>query len=256
MDSESLLVCCKSTRNFFKEHEKVKVVSSAPQIDILDMIGSENSVIAVGGGAVIDTAKILSKNPIICFPTTASGSSATSWSVYWDHRNKKSLKRMLPKEVNFESKFVQNLSNEVLASTTCDVISHCIDSLVSKKATTESKDYCNEVLDMLDNQKGTIDLIKAGHIAGKAIEITGTNLLHSLSYPVTAHYGTPHGLALGYFLPKISRFLGFDIDHLIKDFNMHLEIDLDFVINEAFKYEKINECKVKLNKIIIKELYK
>ena len=55
------------------------------------------------------------------------------------------------------------------------------------------------------NKKDNFDLIKAGHIAGNAIEITGTNLLHSLSYPLTGHYGVSHGMALGYFLPKISK---------------------------------------------------
>ena len=56
-------------------------------------------------------------------------------------------------------------------------------------------------------KKSNFDLIKAGHIAGKAIEIAPTNLLHSLSYPLTGYYNISHGIALGYFLPKISKLL-------------------------------------------------
>jgi len=252
----TLLVCSKSTRNYLNNYTKVKIVSSAPDIKILEELGSEENVVAIGGGAVIDTAKIICKNPIVCYPTTAAGSSATSWSVYWNGNNKHSIKRLMPKEIKYEKKFVENLSDNVIMSTTCDVISHCIDSLSSLKATSKSKKYCYDALEIVENKKHNIDLIKAGHIAGKAIEITGTNLLHSLSYPLTGYYGISHGIALGYFLPKISQFLGFNVDKLIKDFNISLsDIDLEFVINEAFKYDKIKECRVKTSFKIIKELY-
>ena len=157
---------------------------------------------------------------------------------------------------NSTSSFVENLAKNVVMSTTCDVISHCIDSLVSIKKTSVSEKYCYDALEIIKNQNHNIDLINAGHIAGKSIEITGTNLLHSLSYPLTGYYGISHGIALGYFLPKISKFLGFNIDSLIKDFNIDLDnIDLDFVIEEAFKYEKIKECQINISTQIIRELY-
>ena len=93
----TLLVCSKSTREFLPEYDRVRIVSSAPTKDILSEVSEEDDVVAIGGGAVIDTAKIISKNPIHCYPTTAAGSSATSWSVYWDGSKKCSLKRMIPK---------------------------------------------------------------------------------------------------------------------------------------------------------------
>ena len=253
---DTLLVCSQSTRKFLSDYKKIKVVSSVPNINILDEVDSVENVVAIGGGAVIDTAKIMSKNPIVCYPTTAAGSSATSWSVYWDGNNKLSIKRLMPSKVEFKKIFVENLPSNVVMSTTCDVISHCIDSLISIKATSESKKYCNDAMRIIKSKRHNIDLIKAGHIAGKAIEITGTNLLHSLSYPLTGYYGISHGSALGYFLPKISKFLGFNIDALIKDFNISLkDVDLDFVINQAFKYDKIKECKIKINFKLIRELY-
>ena len=69
-----LLVCSESTRKFLPGYDRVRIVTSAPTKDILDEVGTEDDVVAIGGGAVIDTAKILSKNPIRCYPTTASGS--------------------------------------------------------------------------------------------------------------------------------------------------------------------------------------
>ena len=252
----TLLVCSKSTRKFLPGYDRVRIVTSAPTKDILDEVGIEEDVIAIGGGAVIDTAKILSKNPIRCYPTTAAGSSSTSWSVYWDGTTKCSLKRMMPKDVILNGLFIEELSEDVIMSTTCDIVSHCLDSMSSIKATKESIEYCEEALQILRNEKNNFGLINAGHIAGKAIEITGTNLLHSLSYPLTGHYGIPHGIALGYFLPKLSKFMGYNVDDIIGEYKIKLEFDLDLVIEEAFKYEKIYEFTKLININKMKEILK
>ena len=200
----TLLVCSESTKDFMDGFDKVRVVKGAPDVSILDEVGAYEKVTAIGGGAVIDTAKILAKNPIVSYPTTAAGSTETSWSVYWDGKKKCSIKRHKPRDVIINSEFL-NLPYGVVAETTFDVVSHCLDSMNSRKATKESVEYCNRALKILRNSgRGNVDLIRAGREAGKAIEIAGTNLLHSLSYPLTGHYGVSHGLALGYFLPKIS----------------------------------------------------
>ena len=251
-----LLVCSKSTRKFLPGYDRVRVVTSAPTKDILKEVGTEENVVAIGGGAVIDTAKILSKNPIRCYPTTAAGSSSTSWSVYWDGNKKCSLKRMMPEDVILQGMFVEDLPDEVIRDTTYDVVSHCLDSMSSIKATEESVAYCKEALQILRTEKDNFGLIKAGDIAGKAIEIAGTNLLYSLSYPMTGYYGISHGKALGYFLPKISKFIDYDVSDIIGEHDIDLEIDVDFVIKEAFKYEKINEFKVTINYEILKEILK
>ena len=253
----TLLVCSKSTRDFLPEYKRIRIVSSAPTKDILDEVGTEEDVVAIGGGAVIDTAKILSKNPIVCYPTTAAGSSSTSWSVYWDGDKKCSIERMLPRDVMIIKNFTEELSDEVIINTTCDVVSHCLDSLCSKNANNQSINYCKEALDIIRNKKNNFNLIKAGNIAGKAIEITGTNLLHSLSYPLTSHYGISHGKALGYFLPKLSKFMGYDIDDIINfDIKLDVDVDIDFIIDEALKYEKIYEFTNDINKNKLKEVLK
>jgi alcohol dehydrogenase class IV len=252
----TLLVCSKSTRDFLPGIKRVRIISSAPTKDILNEVGTEEDVIAIGGGAVIDTAKILSKTPIRCYPTTAAGSSSTSWSVYWDGTTKCSLKRILPKDTILNGIFVKDLPDEVVMSTTCDVVSHCLDSMSSKKATDESIGYCKEALDIIRNKKDNFDLINAGNIAGKAIEITGTNLLHSLSYPLTGYYGISHGTALGYFLPKLSKFMGHDVDDIIGKYKIQLDFDLDFVIKEALKYEKIYEFNAHIDTNTLKEILK
>ena len=246
-----LLVCSESTKDFIDGFDKIRVVKEAPDISILDEIGSYENVTAIGGGAVIDTAKILAKNPIVSYPTTAAGSTETSWSVYWDGSKKCSVKRHKPRDVIINSEFLK-LPPNVRAETTYDVVSHCLDSLNSKKATKESIQYCNKALNILRNQgNGNVDLIRAGREAGKAIEIAGTNLLHSLSYPLTGHYGVSHGKALGYFLPKISKFMDYDVSDIIGEPKIDLDIDIDFVIDEALKYDKIYESNIFISKEVL-----
>ena len=43
--------------------------------------------------------------------------------------------------------------------------------------------------------------------SGKAINITRTSIAHSISYPLTAEYGIPHGLACSFTIPKILQFV-------------------------------------------------
>ena len=255
---KSLLVCSNSTKDLeiVEKCDEKRIVSSAPDISILDEMGTYDNVVAIGGGAVIDTAKILSSSPIKCYPTTAAGSSATSWSVYWDGSNKHSVKRMKPTQIAMNYLFVENLPDSVVKDTTYDVVSHCLDSMYSRNKTEKSLEYCNSALELLREEESykNFNLIRAGHIAGRAIEITGTNLLHSLSYPLTGHYGISHGTALGYFLPKISELMNYDVSDIIGDIKIDLDIDLDFVINEALKYNKIYESDIFISKEVLLEV--
>ena len=249
-----LLVCSESTKDFLSDFDEVRVVKGAPDVSILSEVGSYEKVTAIGGGAVVDTAKILSSKPIVCYPTTASGATETSWSVYWDGTDKKSLKRQKPKEVIINSEFL-NLPERVIEDTTFDVVSHFLDSMFSKNKTKVSQKYCTEGLDILRKKGGIVDLIRAGRLGGKAIEITGTNLLHSLSYPMTGLYGVSHGRALGYFLPKISKFMGVDVSDITKEV-FFFAVDIDLIIDEALKYDKIQECDIFIDRKTLQEVLK
>ena len=110
-----------------------------------------------------------------------------------------------------------------------------------------------------NNGRDNVNLIIAGCQAGKAIEIAGTNLLHSLSYPLTGHYGISHGLALGYFLPKISKLMNNNVDDIIDRYStmtFDLSIDIDMVIDEALKYDKIYESNIFIDRKTLQEVLK
>ena len=254
--SSSLLVCSKSTRKFLPEYENVRIVSGPPTIDILEEEGSVEHAVAIGGGAVMDTAKILSKTPITCYPTTASGSTATSWGVYWDGENKHSCYREMPNTVFFFFFFMDGIPRQTEIHTICDAVSHCLDSLNSINSTKTSEFFCHHALSLLKRKENRNCLLEAGHVAGRAIEMTSTNLLHCLSYPMTGRYGIPHGKALGILLPKLSQFMGHDVSDILYDCSVDNDIKLDyeFIVDNALKYDKIKQSKVKLDKSELLEM--
>ena len=249
----SLIVCSPSTQHFL-EGEKF-IVNNPPTIDILKQKGKYTNVTTIGGGAVIDTAKILSNTPITCYPTTASGASATSHSVYWDGNLKKNSYRYKPNQILFNNKFISTLPSSVLLNTKYDAISHCLDVLWSKDSNKVDIDQVKHTLNKLVNPTTPpIDIIKLGHVAGEFIEIVPTTILHALSYPITAKYGIPHGEALGFLIFPLCKIFNYTskIKNLIKPKNF-LDIDIDFVILEACKYDKFFNLNKNLN---IQELIK
>ncbi len=251
----TLLVCSKSTRKFLQQYNNVRIVLKPPTVDILKELNTEENVIAIGGGSVIDTAKIISKKPITCYPTTASGSSATSWAVYWGKNDKYSQLCDMPEHVFLNPKFMEGIPQNILNHTIADALSHCLDSLNSLKSTEISNGHCALAMGFLSQKENKEAILKAGHIAGKAIQITGTNLLHSLSYPMTIHYGIPHGKALLYLLPRLSEYMGYNIYDIITNPIKKIDyIDFSFVVNEAIKYDKIYESRINISANILKDI--
>ena len=240
----SLIVCSPSTQNFL-EGEKF-IVNNPPTKDILQLHGKYDDVIAVGGGAVIDTAKILSNSPITCYPTTAAGATATSHSVYWEGDNKLNFHSYIPKETKFESKFIESLPKNTLQYTKYDAISHCLDVLWSKDINKLNKTEVEDTLEKLTNPKiKPIDIIKLGHKAGTFIQIVPTTILHALSYPITGKYGITHGKALGFLIPPLCKLFNLKLN--IKKCNISLDMGIDFIINKAQTYPKFFNTKKEID---------
>lgn len=133
-------------------------------------------VVAIGGGSIIDEAKIYCKrNRKICIaiPTTASGASETSHAVVWG-KEKINIKTDTP--LSFSPPRNVRLSKRTRSITTLDCLGQLVDVL----------NVCS------DN-----DLIEIGRQVGKWLEKYPSNLTHPMSYPLTLKYGVPHGFAVG-----------------------------------------------------------
>ncbi len=207
-------------------------------------------VIAVGGGSVIDMAKLInilavqeSKNlltyvnnntlivkkglPLIAIPTTSgTGSESTHFSVVYIDNIKYSVahKFMLPDYVIIDAKLSSNLPLHIVAASGIDALSQAVESYWSVKSTEKSKIFASEAIILIlkslkyaveGDKQARIIMSKAAHLAGKAINITTTTAPHAISYPITTYYGLQHGhavaLTLGSFFEINYNFLDSDI---------------------------------------------
>lgn len=199
-------------------------------------------IIALGGGSVMDTAKVLAasngcfsdverllKNeisadelrytPIVALPTTAgTGSEVTCWATVWDPKNntKYSLSdpRLYPVAAIVHAPFTAQLPVSITVSTGLDALSHALESLWNKNqnpisaafAVTAAK-IIIQVLPQLTKTPEDLALRttmqEAALMAGLAFSNTKTSIAHNMSYAVTLDKGVPHGIACSFTLPSI-----------------------------------------------------
>ncbi len=171
--------------------------------------------IAVGGGTVMDTTKLLRGGfpempkdeplaPYLAVPTTAgTGAETTRFAVYYDQGVKKSADnlRYLPTDQLLIPAFAKTQSDYRRACTEFDAYAQAVESLWAKGATDESKASALKALDLM--AKG--EQLLGSYWAGRAIDISRTTAAHALSYYLTATYGVPHGHAVYMMFPYVCR---------------------------------------------------
>ena len=212
--------------DFFASYPSVKltqlVVSGAnPKVEIVQSLLEKISdgvkaFVVVGGGTVIDTAKLLnlavvsgisikkllsqkinveSLLPSMIFPTTAgTGAEATRFAVCYDGGVKCSvdLEAIRPSDVVIIPEFTNTLPVYQKLLTNFDAYAQAVESLWARGATDESRKYANRALALMEENNWP----EASYWAGKAIDISRTTAAHALSYHLTSHYGIPHGHAV------------------------------------------------------------
>lgn len=195
-------------------------------------------IIAVGGGSVIDMAKLINfsavnnlniqeylknpqadirkPNPLIAIPTTSgSGSEATQFAVFYLDATKYSLdnKYILPDIAIVDPCLTMSMPKYITATTALDALSQAIESYWSINANDESKKFAREAIELIisnlisavnePNISARLTMAKAANLAGKAINITRTTASHAVSYPLTSYFGIPHGHAVALTLPAM-----------------------------------------------------
>lgn len=228
-------------------------ISTNPDLDDLETLTLQykskqiSVIVALGGGSVIDSAKVLSitllsneekpltnlfRNslsiqwfqniPVIALPTTAgTGAEVTPFATVWDNQSNKKYSvltdKIFPKFALLDSTLTLTLSQEQTLYSGLDAISHALESLWNVNRTPLSELYALRALQILNlslpvvmtelhNIESRANMLQASLLAGLAISQTKTAIAHSISYPLTAHYGVPHGLACSFTLVNIITF--------------------------------------------------
>ena len=270
----------KETKSFYK-------ISDFPTLDELIKIINDvrdfnpDLILAVGGGTVIDYAKIANlieyrkdlKNLIVNYsypfnnkytklaviPTTAgSGAEVTSNAVIYVDGIKHSFESelLIPDNFFLIPEFLISAPNKIKASAGFDAIAQALESLVSKKSNEQSVDYASKSLRISINSyisflkdpnlKNATEMSIASNLAGKAINISKTTAPHATSYPFTSLFNISHGHAVGLFFEN---FFKFNFDNLEKSetsFDLKKRFELIF---KLFGVGNINDFNSKISLI-------
>lgn len=282
----ALIIHSKHTKDYAKQISKkyrnvrLLKIKKLPTKEVLNIKNDKDIVIGIGGGSVIDTAKIVSKNKrCIAIPTTAAGAAVTPYATIWG-REKISIATKKP-ILRMDYSIQKNLSFNIRQSTTFDALSHAIESFWSKNSTLKSRRYSRKAIEIIKkhiltnnyvNDRDINKLIQAGNLAGKAIAIAKTNVVHAASYPITIEYKIDHGTACGMLLPYFVEYM--DFKGLLKLFNLDStqklvallkqsfippkikNFELELIADEVMKYNKINQGPKKIDKKSLEEILK
>jgi alcohol dehydrogenase len=99
-------------------------------------------------------------------------------------------------------------------STGLDAINQAAESIWNKNANSITLGYAIRALQLgfmalpklargVGEKADRDQMAEASVLAGLAISHTRTALCHSMSYPITAHFGVPHGLACAFTMPEV-----------------------------------------------------
>ncbi|MBI3358978.1 MAG: phosphonoacetaldehyde reductase [Nitrospirae bacterium] len=225
-------------------------ITPNPELNDLDQATTRfvpepiTGIVAIGGGSVMDAAKVLSvtlpcgfshplhkvlreasghqwqKNlPVIAVPTTSgTGAEVTPFATVWDGRQKKKHsvtgELIYPQLALLDPELTLSLPEQETLYTALDAISHSLESLWNNNRTPVSEAFATQALRLAigafpivlgrpGDLTARAKMQQASMLAGLAISQTRTAIAHSISYPLTIHYGVPHGLACSFTLIEI-----------------------------------------------------
>ena len=237
--------------------------------------------LAIGGGAVIDYAKIANVvdirpdlaelivnytypfkkkyTKLVVIPTTAgSGAEVTSNAVIYVDGIKHSFESelLIPDYFFLIPEFLISAPNKIKASSGFDAIAQALESLVSRKSNDKSVEYASKSLRVSvnsfisfinePNMKNATEMSIASNLAGKAISISKTTAPHAASYPFTSLFNISHGHAVSLFFEKFFKFNYDNVDKSETSFDLKKRFDLIF---NLFDVQDINGFNSKISLI-------
>ena len=197
-------------------------------------------LIAIGGGSVIDSAKIISLlalnggevrdykvpyivkepvYPVIAIPTTAgTGSEVTAVSVISDSISNEKMLLMgpsfMPKTVILDHTLTLSMPSRVTADTGLDAMTHAIEAYISKKSNSFTNAMALSAISLLapnietvfnnpDNLNARESMMLGSTLAGIAFSNSSVGLVHGMSRPLGVFFKIPHGMSNAMLLPII-----------------------------------------------------
>ena len=205
--------------------------------------GGHDSLVSLGGGSPIDTAKairMLAANggevrdykvprPIpaggpahIAIPTTAgTGSEVTRFTVITDAETGEKMllagDALLPSAAVVDYELTLTMPARLTADTGTDSLTHAIEAFVSRRANPFSDGLALSAMKTIwrelptsvrepGNLRAREAMMLAATQAGIAFSNSSVALVHGMSRPLGAHFHIPHGLSNAMLLPAVTAF--------------------------------------------------
>ncbi|MBI5603271.1 MAG: iron-containing alcohol dehydrogenase [Deltaproteobacteria bacterium] len=200
-------------------------------------------IIGIGGGSVMDVAKLVSVLltndlsleqliggaeitrqglPTLMVPTTAgTGSEVTQNAIVLVPEEQVKVgivsSKLVPEVVILDPLLTVKLPPAITAATGMDALAHAIECYISKKANPFSDTFALKTVSLIS--KGLRRAYKNGQdieareemllgalFGGLCIATSGTTAVHALAYPLGGRYRIPHGLSNAVLLPHVMKF--------------------------------------------------
>ena len=205
--------------------------------------GNYDSIIAIGGGSPIDSAKaiaILGKYggvmrdykfprvvnepglPIVAIPTTAgTGSECTKVTIITDETNDEKMLCVgigfMPTAALVDYSLTLSLPARTTADTGIDALTHAMEAYVSKKASIYSDSQAIAAMKLIapnlrkafhdgSDRRAREQMMLGATLAGVAFSNASVALVHGMSRPIGAFYHVPHGLSNAMLLPMVTEY--------------------------------------------------
>ena len=219
--------------HFFCDVQPNPTLGNVEEATQLARANGVDAVVGFGGGSALDVAKAVAcmvgeegpfsefwngersfsnRRPLlVAIPTTAgTGSEVTSVGVYSapELQAKKAIgsPHFWPDFAVVDPYWTLSVPPGGTVSTGLDAFSHALEAFWASSSQPLSQAFAREAMRTLfgnletafqdgSNEQARAALSRASLMAGMAFSQTRTTLLHAISYPLTAWYGVPHGLA-------------------------------------------------------------
>jgi alcohol dehydrogenase class IV len=205
--------------------------------------GHFDSLVAIGGGSSIDTAKamsVLAANggqmrdykvpaeipqagpPIVAIPTTAgTGSEVTRFTVITDTESDEKMLiaglACCPLAAIVDYELTLSMPLRLTADTGLDSLTHAIEAYVSRRANPFTDGLAKNAMGLIarhvrtacaepDNRAAREAMMLGATTAGMAFSNASVCLVHGMSRPIGAFFHVPHGLSNAMLLPEITAF--------------------------------------------------
>jgi len=205
--------------------------------------GDFDSLVAIGGGSPIDTAKAMSVlhangghmrdykvpaeipkpgAPIVAIPTTAgTGSEVTRFTVITDtETDEKMLIAGLaccPLAAIVDYELTLTMPLRLTADTGLDSLTHAIEAYVSRRANPFTDGLAKNAMGLIarhirtacaepQNRAAREAMTLGATTAGMAFSNASVCLVHGMSRPIGAFFHVPHGLSNAMLLPEITAY--------------------------------------------------